>query len=223
MKKILIIEDDLDLALEMKRTLEHWQFDVRLTKAFNQIIETFLEYEPMIIILDINLPFFDGFYWCEKIRQISTVPIIFLSSRDSNLDLMMAIHHGGDDYLTKPISSDILITKINAIMRRTYDYVSNSNLVYLDNLVVDFEKGTLKHNNKTLELTKNEMRILTTLIKQKGKIVTREQLMINLWNDDEFISDNTLTVNVNRLRARLKEIGIDDFIQTKKGIGYLIK
>lgn len=108
-------------------------------------------------------------------------------------------------------------------MRRTYDYVSNSNLVYLDNLVVDFEKGTLKHNNKTLELTKNEMRILTTLIKQKGKIVTREQLMINLWNDDEFISDNTLTVNVNRLRARLKEIGIDDFIQTKKGIGYLIK
>ncbi|MBQ8993535.1 MAG: response regulator transcription factor [Turicibacter sp.] len=223
MKKILIIEDDLDLALEMKRTLEHWQFDVRLTKAFDQIIETFLEYEPMIIILDINLPFFDGFYWCEKIRQISTVPIIFLSSRDSNLDLMMAIHHGGDDYLTKPVSSDILVTKINAIMRRTYDYVSNSNLVYLDNLVVDFEKGTLKHNNKTLELTKNEMRILTTLIKQKGKIVTREQLMINLWNDDEFISDNTLTVNVNRLRARLKEIGIDDFIQTKKGIGYLIK
>lgn len=223
MKKVLIIEDDLDLALEMKRTLEHWQFDVRLTKAFNQIIETFLEYEPMIIILDINLPFFDGFYWCEKIRQISTVPIIFLSSRDSNLDLMMAIHHGGDDYLTKPISSDILVTKINAIMRRTYDYVSNSNLVYLDNLVVDFEKGTLKHNNQTLELTKNEMRILTTLIKQKGKIVTREQLMINLWNDDEFISDNTLTVNVNRLRARLKEIGIDDFIQTKKGIGYLIK
>ena len=223
MKKVLIIEDDLDLALEMKRTLEHWQFDVRLTKAFNQIIETFLEYEPMIIILDINLPFFDGFYWCEKIRQISTVPIFFLSSRDSNLDLMMAIHHGGDDYLTKPVSSDILVTKINAIMRRTYDYVSNSNLVYLDNLVVDFEKGTLKHNNKTLELTKNEMRILTTLIKQKGKIVTREQLMINLWNDDEFISDNTLTVNVNRLRARLKEIGIDDFIQTKKGIGYLIK
>ena len=223
MKKVLIIEDDLDLALEMKRTLEHWQFDVRLTKAFDQIIETFLEFEPMIIILDINLPFFDGFYWCEKIRQISTVPIIFLSSRDSNLDLMMAIHHGGDDYLTKPVSSDILVTKINAIMRRTYDYVSNSNLVYLDNLVVDFEKGTLKHNNKTLELTKNEMRILTTLIKQKGKIVTREQLMINLWNDDEFISDNTLTVNVNRLRARLKEIGIDDFIQTKKGIGYLIK
>ena len=223
MKKILIIEDDLDLALEMKRTLEYWQFDVRLTKAFDQIIETFLEYEPMIIILDINLPFFDGFYWCEKIRQISTVPIIFLSSRDSNLDLMMAIHHGGDDYLTKPVSSDILVTKINAIMRRTYDYVSNSNLVYLDNLVVDFEKGTLKHNNKTLELTKNEMRILTTLIKQKGKIVTREQLMMNLWNDDEFISDNTLTVNVNRLRARLKEIGIDDFIQTKKGIGYLIK
>ena len=223
MKKVLIIEDDLDLDLEMKRTIEHWQFDVRLTKAFNQIIETFLEYEPMIIILDINLPFFDGFYWCEKIRQISTVPIIFLSSRDSNLDLMMAIHHGGDDYLTKPVSSDILVTKINAIMRRTYDYVSNSNLVYLDNLVVDFEKGTLKHNNKTLELTKNEMRILTTLIKQKGKIVTREQLMINLWNDDEFISDNTLTVNVNRLRARLKEIGIDDFIQTKKGIGYLIK
>ncbi len=223
MKKVLIIEDDLDLALEMKRTLEHWQFDVQLTKEFDQIIETFLEYEPMIIILDINLPFFDGFYWCEKIRQISTVPIIFLSSRDSNLDLMMAIHHGGDDYLTKPISSDILVTKINAIMRRTYDYVSNSNLVYLDNLVVDFEKGTLKHNNQTLELTKNEMRILTTLIKQKGKIVTREQLMMNLWNDDEFISDNTLTVNVNRLRTRLKEIGIDDFIQTKKGIGYLIK
>lgn len=222
MKKILLIEDDLALANEIKWNLEKWGFHVSLIENFEYIIETFLEIQPLIVIMDVNLPFFDGFHWCAKIREISTTPIIFLSSRDSNLDLMMGIHHGGDDYLTKPISTDVLISKINAMLRRTYDYVGQSNIIYVDNLNFDIEKGTIKYQNQTLELTKNEIKILTTLLKQKGKIVTREQLMMSLWNDDEFISDNTLTVNVNRLRNRLKEIGLDDYIKTKKGIGYMI-
>lgn len=222
MKKILLIEDDLALANEIKWNLEKWGFHVSLIENFEYIIETFLEIQPLIVIMDVNLPFFDGFHWCAKIREISTTPIIFLSSRDSNLDLMMGIHYGGDDYLTKPISTDVLISKINAMLRRTYDYVGQSNIIYVDNLNFDIEKGTIKYQNQTLELTKNEIKILTTLLKQKGKIVTREQLMMSLWNDDEFISDNTLTVNVNRLRNRLKEIGLDDYIKTKKGIGYMI-
>ena len=222
MKKILLIEDDLALANEIKWNLEKWGFHVSLIENFEQIIETFLEIQPLIVIMDVNLPFFDGFHWCAKIREISSTPIIFLSSRDSNLDLMMGIHHGGDDYLTKPISTDVLISKINAMLRRTYDYVGQSNIIYVDNLNFDIEKGTIKYQDQTLELTKNEIKILTTLLKQKGKIVTRDQLMMSLWNDDEFISDNTLTVNVNRLRNRLKEIGLDDYIKTKKGIGYMI-
>ncbi|MDE5976945.1 MAG: response regulator transcription factor, partial [Turicibacter sp.] len=221
MKKLLLIEDDLELAKEIQLNLKKWGFNVTLVKDFEMILEIFQETQPMLVILDINLPFFDGFYWCQKIRESSTVPIIFLSSRDSNLDLIMAIHHGGDDYLTKPFSSDILVTKINALMRRTYDYTPSMTTICGENFVFDSEKGIIKNQDQQIELTKNEIKILTALLKQKGKIVSRDQLMMSLWNSDEFISDNTLTVNVNRLRNSLKSIGIEDLIQTKKGIGYL--
>lgn len=222
MKQLLVIEDDLTLAKEIKRSLEGWGFDVQMVTDFEKIMETFQLVQPVLVLLDINLPVEDGFYWCRQIRKQSTVPIIFLSSRDSNLDIILAIQQGGDDYLTKPFSSDILVTKINALLRRTYDYVAGQSVLYIDQLMLDKESGKIRSGDQEGELTKNEIKILSTLLKHRGKIVSREQLMMSLWNSDEFISDNTLTVNVNRLRHSLKDIGMNDFIQTKKGIGYII-
>ena len=221
MKQLLVIEDDLTLASEIKRSLEGWGYVVETVTNFEKIMETFQLIQPALVLLDINLPVEDGFYWCRQLRKRSTVPIIFLSSRDSNLDLILAIQQGGDDYLTKPFSSDILVTKINALLRRTYDYAGQS-IMYVDQLMFDKESGKIRSGDQEGELTKNEIKILSMLLKHRGKIVSREQLMMSLWNSDEFISDNTLTVNVNRLRHSLKAIGMDDFIQTKKGIGYII-
>lgn len=223
MKKILLIEDDIDLAKEICLALEKWGFKVSVIEEFNNILEEFINKSPELVIMDVNLPFYDGFYWCERIREISKIPLIFLSSRDSNMDLIMGINNGGDDYLTKPFSIEVLITKINALMRRSYDYVSTNNLIYCNNLIFDIEHGTLKYDDKVLELTKNEIKILSILIRNKGKIISREKLMMSLWDDDEFVSDNTLTVNVNRLRNKIKDFGIDEFIKTKKGAGYLVE
>ena len=204
MREILLIEDDLDLSKQLSLSLEKWGFSIELIDNFSDIVKEFTEKKPSLIIMDVNLPYYDGFYWCEKIREISKVPIIFLSSRDSNMDLIMGINNGGDDYITKPFSIEVLITKINALLRRSYDY-------------------TFKYEDNIIELTKNEMKILSILIKNKGKVVSRDKIMMSLWNDDEFVSDNTLTVNVTRLRGRLKdELGLNDFIKTKKGIGYMI-
>lgn len=223
MKKILLIEDDIDLAKEICLALEKWGFEVSIIEEFNNILEEFINKSPELVIMDVNLPFYDGFYWCEKIRDISKVPLIFLSSRDSNMDLIMGINNGGDDYLTKPFSIEVLITKINALIRRSYDYVSTNNLMYCNNLIFDIEHGTLRCDDMVLELTKNEIKILSILIRNKGKIISREKLMMSLWDDDEFVSDNTLTVNVNRLRNKIKDFGIDEFIKTKKGVGYLVE
>ncbi len=223
MKEILLIEDDFDLAKQLSSSLSKWGFSVDLIDDFNNIIEEFINIKPSLVIMDVNLPYYDGFYWCEKIREISKVPIIFLSSRDSNMDLIMGINNGGDDYITKPFSIEVLITKINAILRRSYDYVGLDSIMYYKNTILDIEKCTFKYEDNIIDLTKNEMKILSILIKNKGKVVSRDKIMMSLWNDDEFVSDNTLTVNVTRLRSRLKdELGLNDFIKTKKGIGYMI-
>ena len=176
----------------------------------------------MLVILDVILPYFDGFYWCEKIRDVSKVPIIFLSSRDSNMDVIMGMNNGGDDYITKPFSVEVLISKINALLRRSYDYVSSDSLLYYDDIILDTEKCILKRGDKSIELTKNELKILSLLIKNKDKVVSRDKIMMSLWDDDEFVNDNTLTVNITRLRNKLKYIGIEDFIKTKKGLGYMV-
>ncbi|GAA0084105.1 response regulator transcription factor [Clostridium sp. CTA-7] len=223
MKEILLIEDDFDLGKQLSSSLSKWGFSVDLIDDFNNIIEEFINIKPSLVIMDVNLPYYDGFYWCEKIREISKVPIIFLSSRDSNMDLIMGINNGGDDYITKPFSIEVLITKINAILRRSYDYVGLDSIMYYKNTILDMEKCTFKYEDNIIDLTKNEMKILSILIKNKGKVVSRDKIMMSLWNDDEFVSDNTLTVNVTRLRSRLKdELGLNDFIKTKKGIGYMI-
>lgn len=223
MREILLIEDDLDLSKQLSLALNKWGFSVQLIDDFSNIVEEFIEKKPSLLIMDVNLPYYDGFYWCEKIRGISNVPIIFLSSRDSNMDLIMGINNGGDDYITKPFSIEILITKINAMLRRSYDYSFSDSIIYYNDTILDIDKCTFKYKENTVELTKNEMKILSILIKNKGKVVSRDKIMMSLWNDDEFVSDNTLTVNITRLRGRLKEeLNLDEFIKTKKGIGYMV-
>lgn len=223
MREILLIEDDLDLSKQLSVALNKWGFSVELIDDFSNIVEEFIERKPSLLIMDVNLPYYDGFYWCEKIRAISKVPIIFLSSRDSNMDLIMGINNGGDDYITKPFSIEVLITKINAMLRRSYDYTFSDSIIYYDDTVLDMNKCTFKYKGNTIELTKNEMKILSILIKNKEKVVSRDKIMMSLWNDDEFVSDNTLTVNITRLRGRLKEeLNLDEFIKTKKGIGYMV-
>lgn len=223
MKKIMLIEDDLDVARELELSLRKWGFEVEIIDKFNDIVKKFIEKKPSLILMDVNLPFYDGFYWCEKIRELSKVPIIFLSSRDSNMDIIMGMNNGGDDYITKPFSVEVLISKINALLRRSYDYTTSDSLIYYNDAVLDIEKCIFRYKDNEIELTKNEIKILSLLIKNKGKVVSREKIMMSLWNDDEFISDNTLTVNITRLRSRIRELGLDDVIKTKKGIGYLIQ
>ena len=219
----MLIEDDLDVTRELALSLRKWGFEVETIDQFNNIVKEFIEKKPSLVLMDVNLPFYDGFYWCEKIREFSKVPIIFLSSRDSNMDIIMGMNNGGDDYITKPFSVEVLISKINALLRRSYDYSASDSLIYYDNAVLDVEKCIFSYMDNKIELTKNEIKILSLLIKNKGKVVSREKLMMSLWNDDEFVSDNTLTVNITRLRGRIKELGLEDVIKTKKGIGYFIQ
>ncbi|EQF23189.1 response regulator [Clostridioides difficile CD160] len=225
MYKILLVEDDIDLAKEIALALDKWGFNIELINNFEVVLDEFVDKKPDVVLLDVNLPLYNGFYWCEKIRAISNVPIIFLSSRDSDMDLIMGINNGADDYITKPFSIDILVTKINGIIRRVYNYSDSSSIMYYDELIFDTGRGVIKHKYKdeSLELTKNEIKILTLLLKNKNRVVSRESLMMTLWNNDEFVTDNALTVNMNRLRSKVKELGFDDFIKTKKGIGYIIQ
>ncbi|KPI47556.1 PhoB family transcriptional regulator [Clostridioides difficile] len=225
MYRILLVEDDIDLSKEIALALDKWGFNVELINNFEAVLDEFIDKKPDVVLLDVNLPLYNGFYWCEKIRAISNVPIIFLSSRDSDMDLIMGINNGADDYITKPFSIDILVTKINGIIRRVYNYSDSSSIMYYDELIFDAGRGIIKHKYKdeSLELTKNEIKILTLLLKNKNRVVSRESLMMTLWNNDEFVTDNALTVNMNRLRSKVKELGFDDFIKTKKGIGYIIQ
>ncbi|RDY26842.1 DNA-binding response regulator [Romboutsia weinsteinii] len=223
MNRILLIEDDIDLAKETSLALEKWGFYVDLIENFEKILEEFIDKKPDVVIMDINLPLYNGFYWCEKIRDISNVPIIFLSSRDSDMDLIMGINNGGDDYITKPFSIDVLVTKVKGIIRRAYKYSDSSSIMHYDDLIFDIEKGTIKYKNKCEDLTKNEIKIFTSLLKNKNKVVSRESLMMSLWDSDEFVTDNALTVNINRLRGKIKDIGFNDMIKTKKGMGYIIQ
>jgi DNA-binding response OmpR family regulator len=220
----MIVEDEEKIRNIIKASLEKWGFQVYATDNFNDIFGEFSKENPHLIIMDINLPVCDGFYWCSKIREISKVPVLFLSSRSTNMDIVMAINMGGDDYLTKPFSMEVLTAKINALLRRTYSYVETT-METLDykGIVLSLKDNTLYHEDKKLELTKNEFKILYILIKKQESIVSREKLMQELWEDENFIDDNTLTVNINRLRKKLKEFGLEDFIKTVKNQGYIVK
>ena len=224
MYKILVIEDEEKIRDITKESLSKWGFDAYVVNDFNNVFEEFVQVKPQLVLMDVNLPAFDGFYWCNKIRSVSKVPVIFLSSRSTNMDIIMGVNMGADDYITKPFSLDILMAKINAILRRTYSYGDTSlDTIDYKGVVLSLKDNTLYFEDKSIELTKNEFKILYALMKKHETIVSREDIMQELWQDENFIDDNTLTVNVNRLRKKLKGIGLIDFIKTIINQGYVIK
>ena len=220
--KILLIEDDQSIFDMLRDRFIQWSFDVIRPADFQKVTHTFIEEKPQLVIIDIQLPAFDGFHWCREIRHISKVPIIFLSSRDHPMDIIMAMQMGADDFVQKPFHLDVLIAKVQAVLRRTYDYQEeNMDTNSWNEAVIDFAKSEITYNNQVIDLTKNELFILRILIQSVNKIVSRDELMRKLWDDERFVNDNTLSVNVNRLRLKLEEIGLKDVIVTKKGLGYM--
>jgi len=222
MYKILIIEDDLTIAQSMKNHLQSWGYDVYYVEDFENVMATFGSLNPQLVLLDISLPFINGFHWCEEIRKVSKVPIIFISSASDNMNIVMAMNMGGDDFIAKPFDLTVLTSKVQALLRRTYDFAGHTNLLEHKGAILNISDATVTYNRKKLELSKNELKILHVLLENKGKTVPRDALMTRLWETDSFIDDNTLTVNVTRLRKKLEEIGLSNLIKTKKGIGYLV-
>lgn len=222
MYKILIAEDDPTLAKVMKKHIESWNMNVHCVKNFRNITDEFREYEPHLVLLDIMLPFYNGYHWCTEIRRISDVPIVFISSASDDMNIIMAMNMGGDDFIAKPFELNVMTAKIQAVLRRTYNMANQIPTLEHCGAVLNLNDNTLEYNGKTLELTRNEFRILQTLFENKGKIVSRDTLMIKLWQMDCYVEENTLTVNVTRLRRKLESIGLSDFIKTKVGSGYII-
>jgi DNA-binding response OmpR family regulator len=224
MFKIMIVEDDEKIRKIVADTLTKWKYDVVGIMEFDYILDDFEKFQPDLVLLDINLPTFDGFYWCQQIRAISSVPILFLSSRNQNMDIIMAINMGGDDFIQKPFDLDVLVAKISALLRRNYTYQNGHNLKLTHrDLSLHVTNSTIQFEEQSIELSRNEFIILQLMMRRIGKIVPREDLMQALWNDEQFVDDNTLTVNVNRLRRKITGIGLEDFIVTRKGMGYLIE
>lgn len=220
MFKILVIEDEEKIRKLMVENLKKWNFEVVEIEDFENILNKVINTSPHVILLDINLPFFDGFYWCSKIREFSKVPIIFISSRSTNMDIIMAMNLGGDDFIQKPFSMDIVIAKINAVLRRTYSYVNQqTEMLEYNGIALNLQDSSIFYQEKKIELTKNEFQILYLLLKKSKTIVSRENLIRALWEDENFVDDNTLTVNINRLRKKLSDAGLLDLIKTKKGQG----
>ncbi|SEL89186.1 response regulator transcription factor [Paenibacillus sp. OK003] len=222
MFKIMLIEDDESLFSEIKERLSQWSYDVYGVRDFGKVMQEYSAIQPQLVIIDIQLPQYDGFHWCRMIRAHSNVPIIFLSSRDHPTDMVMSMHLGADDFIQKPFHFDVLIAKIQAILRRVYNY--NTERVELRTwrgATIEYVKNTLTYNNESVLLTKNEMFILKVLVEHKNQIVTREDLIRSLWDHEHFVSDNTLTVNVNRLRKKLEPLELDGYIETKVGQGYM--
>ncbi len=220
----MIIEDDKKMAKLIKNHLEKYGYKACLIKDFSNIKDEFLECKPDLVLMDINLPFFDGFYWCSDIRSHSKVPIIFISARDSDMDQVMAIDNGGDEFITKPFSYDVLLAKIKGVLRRVYGSYSKGATEFLkvDDLILYINNNVLEFKGKKVELSKNEFSLLLYLVKNVNKIVSRDTLLEILWSDTDFIDDNTLSVNVTRLRKKLEEVGITNAIETKRGQGYML-
>ncbi|GAB5057818.1 response regulator transcription factor [Companilactobacillus alimentarius] len=223
MAKIMIIEDDRSISKLISENLAKWQINSYITEDFNNIIDQFNAYKPDLVLLDINLPVYDGYYWNQEIRKISKIPIIIISSRNSNMDQIMAMNMGADDFVEKPFSIDILVAKINALLRRTYDFTKNSSDVIEHNgLKLNLSSGSVEIADNKIDLSKNEYKLLQRLLKDQGKIVTREQLLNFMWDDERFVDDNTLTVNINRLRGKIEKYGLKSYIVTKVSQGYII-
>lgn len=222
--KIMIVEDEPIIRDMIGESIRKWGYETIILDDFSQVLEIFLKENPHLVLMDINLPVYDGFYWCNKIRDISKVPIIFISSRNTPMDMVMAINMGGDDFIQKPFYEEVLITKIKALLRRTYSYTeTDATIIEHDGVILNLNNGDVFYGDKKAELTKNEFKILNILMQNKGSVVSREKIMRNLWEDESFVDDNTLTVNITRIRKKLAELGKENYIATMKGEGYIIR
>lgn len=223
MYKLMIVEDDRGIAEAVKKQAESWGLEALAVSDFSGIMDEFARFEPHIVLLDISLPFYNGYHWCGEIRKVSKVPVIFISSASDNMNIIMAMNMGADDFIAKPFDQSVLIAKIMALLRRSYDFAPSKNILAHKGAVLDPGAGVLNYDGERIELTKNESRILLCLMESKGQTVSRERLMERLWETDSFVDENTLTVNVNRLRKKLDKAGLSGFITTKFGVGYMIE
>jgi DNA-binding response OmpR family regulator len=223
MYRILIIEDDAAMAGAMAKQIEAWEYHVHIVEDFQNVMAEFESFRPHLVLLDIMLPFYNGYHWCSEIRSRSNVPVVFISSASDNMNIVMAMNMGGDDFIAKPVDLNVMIAKIQAVLRRTYDMPGDVPKIEHGGAVLNMNDNTLEYQGEKIELTKNEYRILLTLMENKGKIVSRDTLMTRLWQMDSYVEENTLTVNVNRLRKKLEQAGLTDFIRTKVGSGYIIE
>lgn len=215
------MEDDKTISSIMEDNLERWGYRTEGISDFSDILPAFTSFDPHMVLMDINLPYYDGFYWCSRIRELSNIPIVFISSRDVDSDKIRAISQGGDDYIEKPFSMDLLIAKISAMLRRAYSYSDQTlNVLQYKDILLNLERLQVFYGEKEIELTRNECKILSLLIRNNGNLVSRTRMIKDLWDEESFVDENTLTVNVNRLRKKLEEIGLVEAIKTIKGEGY---
>ena len=223
MYKIMLIEDDPVIAGQLADFLRSWNYEVVLAADYTAVLAEFCRELPQLVLLDISLPYYNGYYWCEQIRKVSKVPIIFISGQADNMNIIMAVNQGGDDFIAKPFDLSVLAAKVGALLRRTYDFSESSNFMEYQGFILNLAEARLLYQKQSVELTKNEYRILQTLFEAGGTLVSREEIMRRLWESESFIDDNTLTVNITRLRKKLENEGIPDMIETKKGIGYRLR
>lgn len=222
MFSIMIVEDDEVIASSLEEELKSWNYDAFQVTDFNHVMDTFLEKQPEMVLLDIQLPAYNGYHWCQEIRKVSEIPIIFITSRTDNMDLIMAIQMGADDFIQKPFNLSVVVAKIQALLRRTYDFTENEQYLSVDDFVLKPSESVILYQGQPIDLTRNEMKIMEVLFENKGKYVSKDLIMKHLWEDESFIDDNTLAVNIARLRKKLKEFNQNDFITTKKGVGYAV-
>ena len=223
MFKIFIVEDDDTIAKELCRHIEMWGMQAVCVTDFRFVLDEFLSLSPGLVLLDISLPYFNGYHWCSEIRKISKVPIIFLSSAADNMNMIMAMNLGADDFIAKPFDLNVLIAKMQALLRRSYDYNEGVNLITHKGAILNLSDATLTYKEQRVDLSKNDFRILQTMMENRGRVVIRETLMHTLWETDSFVDENTLSVNITRLRGKLALLGLTDFITTKKGLGYIVE
>ena len=220
MYKIFMVEDDEIIARSIREHLQAWNYDVCCVEDFSNVVAEFVRFDPQLVLMDITLPFFNGYHWCSEIRKISKVPVIFLSSAADNMNIVMAVNMGADDFIPKPFDLEVLTVKIQAMLRRSYDFAGTGSMLEHKGAILNLNETTLTYQEQKIELTKNEFRILEILMENKEKVVSRETLMTKLLESDNYVDENTLSVNVNRLRKKLEALGLEEFILTKKGIGY---
>ncbi len=221
--RILVVEDDAVIAAAVAKHIGAWGCEVRVAENFADIMAEFTAFEPQLVLLDIALPFYNGYHWCSEIRKVSRVPVMFISSASDSMNIVMAMNMGADDFIAKPFDLTVLTAKVQALLRRTYDFAGGGNTLSARGAVLDLAAGTLDFEGRQLTLTKNELKILQSLLEKHGQVVSRDELMLRLWQTDSFVDENTLTVNITRLRKKLDSIGLGDFISTRKGLGYAVE